>query len=140
MGWHDATVWSIAANIDAFELLLDLDYIFKWVEPKPGETFYKFWVAPVTLVFENASEVRIDIKSQQGSLEVSEVSRIVLGPSPNGKLTQYAFRFQCQEGEVSLEATGYKMYVRRSPALLERQSYDFDTRGGVSFARNRSDG
>jgi len=33
MGWHDALVWSVVAIPEAFEYVVDLDYIFKWVEP-----------------------------------------------------------------------------------------------------------
>ena len=43
MGWHDATVWGMAADPDHFEYLFDLDYIFKWVAPSDGERFFKFW-------------------------------------------------------------------------------------------------
>ncbi len=51
MGWHDCRLWAMVADIDAFEFSLDLDYIFKWVQPGPGETYFKFWVCPVTMVF-----------------------------------------------------------------------------------------
>ena len=54
MGWHDASIWSMVCSSEKFEYLLDLDYIFKWVDPKEGETSFEFWVAPVTMVFENA--------------------------------------------------------------------------------------
>ena len=54
MGWHDASVWSMLANPEEYEFLLDLDYIFKWVPPGEGAPNFKFWVAPVTMVFENA--------------------------------------------------------------------------------------
>lgn len=42
MGWHDATIWSMCADRAAFEFLIDLDYISRWVEPKAGETYFKF--------------------------------------------------------------------------------------------------
>ena len=62
MGWHDSIVWSMLAIPDDFEFLFDLDYIFKWVHPKEGEMYYKFWVAPVTMVFENAHDIKINIE------------------------------------------------------------------------------
>lgn len=73
MGWHDASIWSMVSNAAQFEYLIDLDYIFKWVNPKENETYFKFWVAPVTMVFENASAVKIDIESQQGLIEVADL-------------------------------------------------------------------
>jgi len=45
------------------------------------------------------------------------------------------YRFDCQEGEISLEATGFKMYVRQEPKLIQSQSFEFEERGGVNFER-----
>ncbi|MFB9867077.1 hypothetical protein [Vreelandella sulfidaeris] len=70
MGRHDASIWSMVSNSEKFEYLLDLDYIFKWVHPKENEIYLKYWVSPVTMVFENAFDVKIDIESQQGLIEV----------------------------------------------------------------------
>jgi hypothetical protein len=139
MGWHDSTIWSMVGDSENFEFLIDLDYIFKWVHPCPGETYFKFWISPVTMVFENASDVRIDIESQQGCIEVTDLQRELIGPSPNGKFIQYKFKFECREGDIELESTGFRMYVRRPPALLERQSYELAARNGVSFSRTYSD-
>jgi hypothetical protein len=58
-----------------FEFLLELDYIFKWVHPVDGERYFRFWVAPVTMVFESAHTVRIDIESQLGDIEVADLFR-----------------------------------------------------------------
>ena len=139
MGWHDATIWSIASNPEAFEFMLDLDYIFKWVCPAPQETHYKFWVCPVTMVFADAWDVVMDIESQLGSIEVADVSRKHLGRTPNNKFEQYAFHIECQEGDLSLKATGFKMYVRQAPVLLDRQSLTLAQRGGISFGRGLSE-
>lgn len=139
MGWHDATVWSMVADAENFEFMVDIDYIFDWVHPEAGETYFKFWVAPVTMVFENASDVYINLKSQQGCVAVVELRREVIGPSPNSKYTQYRYVFECQEGEIQLEATSFSMYVRRSPALLTAQSFELTSRKGVSFSRVYSD-
>jgi hypothetical protein len=55
MGWHDATVHAIAFHEDEqnAELLLDLDYIVRWIDPEPPAEHLTFLVAPATLVFEN---------------------------------------------------------------------------------------
>jgi hypothetical protein len=135
MGWHDATIWSLVANPEAFELLVDIDYIFNWVHPAKGETYFKFWVAPVTMVFENASDVCIHIDSQQGCIEVADLTRELIGPSPNGKFTQYRFAFDCREGQIELQATGFKLYVRRPPTLLNSQAFELGARQGVDFGR-----
>jgi len=92
MGWHDATIWSMLANSEEYEYLLDLDYIFKWVEPIENEKYFKFWVSPVTMVFENAHEIRIDIESPQGIIEISELHMENPQPTPNGKFTEHTYR------------------------------------------------
>ena len=135
MGWHDAKVWSLLANPDEWEYLIDLDYIFKWVPPKEGEKYYKFWVAPVTMVFKNAYKIDIDLESQQGEIEVAELHMENPRKTENGKFTEYTFRFECQEGEITLNATGFKMYVRRDPILQQSQSIDLKERGGINFER-----
>ena len=37
MGWHDATVYAAATLPESFELVLDIDYILKWVDPVQRE-------------------------------------------------------------------------------------------------------
>jgi hypothetical protein len=135
MGWHDSKVWGILANTDEWELLVDLDYIFKWVHPKGEEKYFKCWVAPVTMVFENVYDVKMNIESEQGEIEVADLHMENPRKTKNGKFTEYTFRFECQEGEITLSATGYKMYVRQKPRLLQGQQLEFTERGGVNFGR-----
>jgi hypothetical protein len=118
-----------------FEFMLDLDYIFNWVQPEAGEEGFKFWVAPVTMVFENASDVKIGIDSKQGTIQIDNLLRTALRHSPNGEFVEYAYHFECQEGEVCLDATGYKLFVRAAPSLLTSQSFELQLRNGVSFER-----
>ena len=136
MGWHDATVWSMLANSEEYEYLLDLDYIFKWVDPKENETYFKFWISPVTMAFENASDIVIDIESSQGLIEISELVMVNPRPSPNGKFTQHTYRFECQEGFISITATGFKMHVRQKPKLIQGQSLDLKDRNGINFNKS----
>lgn len=135
MGWHDAKVWGLLANPQKWEYLIDLDYIFNWVHPKEGEKYFKFWVSPVTMVFENAHDVVIDIESQQGNIEIAELFMEDPRLSPNGKFTQHTYRFECQEGVISLVATGFKMYVRQKPRLIQVQSLSLNERNGINFGK-----
>lgn len=132
MSWHDARLWAMVAEEDRFEFSIDLDYIFLWVHPEASETHFRFWVAPATMVFENAHEVRIALDSPQGVIEVFALHREEPKPTPNGALTNFCFRFACQEGEISLHATGFRMYVRAAPRLVQRQHLSLGERGGVS--------
>ncbi len=135
MSFHDATLWSMVANTDAFEFLFDLDYLFEWVSPGEGETHFKFWVAPVTLLFENVYDVKLRIDSSQGAIEIAGLHREAPGPTRNGAFTEYTYRFECQEGEISLRATGFQMFVRRSPELHRSQRLGLEERGGIGFQR-----
>ena len=136
MGWHDARIWSMLANVDAFEFMFDLDYPFRWIQPGQGETYFRFWVAPVTMVFESAHTVKIDIESPQGSIEVADLHREAPEPIRNGEIFQHRYRFKCHDGEISLKATGFKMYVRQTPVLVQAQALTLHQRNGVSFGRS----
>lgn len=135
MGWHDSQIYSFYANDETFEWCVDLDYIFKWVSPEIEGGSYKFYVAPVTMIFENSHSVKIDIKSEQGLIEIADLHMENPKLTPNGKLTQHDFRFECQEGEIVVTATGFKMYVRMPPKLTKHQYLTFSERGGISFGK-----
>ena len=139
MGWHDSKIWGFLSNPDDFEYLIDLDYIFKWEHPKEGETYFKFWVSPVTMAFENAWDIKFDLHSQQGVIEIANFHMENPRKTKNGKFTEYSFRFECHEGEISLNATGFKMFVRKFPQLQQGQSYEYAERGGVNFDRDIKD-
>ncbi|WP_257675328.1 hypothetical protein [Clostridium felsineum] len=61
MKWHDCRIYAFAFN--EYKLMLDIDYIFEWVIPQTDEKYYKFWVSPVTIVFDNVYDLQIDIES-----------------------------------------------------------------------------
>ena len=135
MSWHDATIWSMHSNIDDFEFLIDLDYIFEWIHPKENETYFKFRVAPVTMVFTFVHSVNLDIESNLGEIEILDLFMENPTPTPDGKATSFTFRFDCQQGEISLKSTGFKMYVRQEPTLMNGQRFGLDERGGINFSR-----
>ena len=135
MGWHDAKIWGILAEEKSFEFLIDLDYIFAWVNPAGDRDGFSFWVSPVTMVFDNAVDVSIDIKSRQGIIEVSDLHMRNERLTPNKRFTEYDFIFECQEGEIKVTATGYKMYVRKRPVHQSLQWLEYSERGGVDFGR-----
>jgi hypothetical protein len=110
-----------------------MDYMFQWVNPDPGETYFKCWVCPATMVFENANEVGIEIESRQGFVDIAQLYREAeLRPERSG-LREHLYRFECQEGVISLRATGYRMYVRQRPRLTQGQHLELEVRGGISF-------
>src|SRR2546421_9545929 len=77
MGWHDNAIHGIATISefpDRLELMLDIDYIFDWVNQGSDRPFL-LWVAPATLVFENVYHLKLDIESAQGDIELDEILR-----------------------------------------------------------------
>src|SRR6266566_3790036 len=141
MGWHDAQLHGIAryekverdeeegseGHYSGVELLLDIDYILKWVTSDPK---WKWWVAPSTLVFENA----YDFQMRNGSSLQWEISEIVREPA------KYPYGVDCWKWEIYgtgmvFLAKGYKQYIRQKPILKNFQSFTFEERGGVSFSK-----
>lgn len=135
MGWHDCRFWSFVAIPETFELAIDLDYIFKWVRPREEGSFFSFWVSPATMVFENVHGVELEVESSQGTLEIADLHREDPRLTPNKKFTEHLYRFELQEGELRLRATGFQMYVRQEPVLLEQGAFTYAERGGISFER-----
>ena len=136
MGWHDATIWSMAVVGEQFELLFDIDYILQWVHPVPPEQNFSFWVSPATLVFEGVQNVNIDIEIDYiEQIEVADINRD--GPSalPNGSMTNWKWLMELQQGKIEFEATRFTQYVRLHPRLGGKQVLDLTERGGISFDR-----
>ncbi|NJN83326.1 MAG: hypothetical protein HC802_14285 [Caldilineaceae bacterium] len=46
-------------------------------------------MAPVTMVFENACDISIAIKSQQGEIEIADLHKENERTTPNGQLVEY---------------------------------------------------
>src|SRR5688500_14405121 len=105
MGWHDARVHAIAFRPELFEFWLDVDYIYSWVHPKGDETYFRFWVAPVTLVFTNVYSLGFDIESFDGGLSLQGIERSEPQPPRHAdyisKQTEWLWRLDCNEGEVT---------------------------------------
>jgi len=109
MGWHDATVHGIAFGPGEFELSLDLDYIFEWVQPASGEKFYRFWVAPCTLVFENVWDLHLSVGGGT-THEIAEVRRTDPKRPQNaehvGREVEWLWTLECEGGEISFRSVG----------------------------------
>lgn len=138
MGWHDVHIHAVAFRAVIFEFWLDVDYIFSWVHPKGDETYFRFWVAPATLVFTNVHSLRFDIDSHNGDLSLQGVERSEPSRPRNAdyipKQTEWLWRLDCSEGEVTFRSGGYSQFTRRPPVLLQAQQLTLEERGGISFA------
>jgi hypothetical protein len=136
MGWHDATIWSIALVGDQFELLFDIDYIFQWVDPVPPEQYFSFWVSPATLVFEGVQNIVVDIEINYiQQIEVAEINREGPITSADGDLSNWKWVVELQQGRIQFEADGFTQYIRKAPIYGSSQVLDIAQRGGISFDR-----
>lgn len=143
MGWHDSPIYAFAFLAESNEFVLDIDYILRWVEPAQDETHFNFWVSPATLVFENAYDVKFDLKTRYGiRIDIQDIDRRnprVLEAGLLAGTNEWRWVIEAQEGEISLDATGYKQYFRKKPFLQREQALEMDARNGVSFYRGRLD-
>ncbi len=134
MSWHDAPIHALALGAVDFELSLDIDYIYQWIDPPPGETYYKFWLGPATLVFERVYDLKFDLHSHQGSLTVLGIERSDGKPSRvSDALTDWLWTLDCLEGDVTFRATGFRQFARRPAVLVSKQMLTASERGGYSF-------
>ena len=100
---------------------------------EPGEKFYKFWLSPATLLFEDVGEVRMSVEAFGKpillNLERSEPA------TREGYQTTWRWTFDCISGEISFRASGFTQFTRRAPILCGKQVFDVAERGGFSFSR-----
>ncbi|MBN9391495.1 MAG: hypothetical protein J0I20_25915 [Chloroflexi bacterium] len=129
MGWHDATVHGLVFRPQNYSFALDLDYILKWVEPEPPESFYSFWVAPATLAFENVSELEIAIQSNLPQLTLFGIERDDERPVPNGHLKSWRYILDADQGTITFRATGFTQKFRNLPVFTRQQSLTEQERG-----------
>lgn len=143
MGWHDSQIYAFAFLSKTFEFLLDIDYILRWVHPASNETSFKFWVAPATLVFENAYNINFALETENGiGVETQDIHRRNPKIIKAGELSgtnEWHWVIEAQKGEISFDATGYKQYFRQKPVLGCSQVIETNVRGGISFYRGQLD-
>lgn len=129
MGWHDNHIYALAFNEEDFKLLLDIDYILEWVHPNENETYFKFWIAPATLVFKNVKDLSINI---EGSLDI-EIEEIQREEVKNGNRVEYDWKIVTGIGLICFTSSGYEQFIRKTPKLIDNQKIGLNYRGGISF-------
>jgi hypothetical protein len=129
MGWHDNHVYGLALNVEEFKFVLDIDYILEWVKPNEKETYFKFWVAPATLVFKNVRDLVLNF---EGGLEIG-IEEILRKEIKTAKKIEYDWRIVTSVGLICFKSSGYEQYIRNPPKLIENQKIGLNNRGGISF-------
>ena len=137
MGWHDARFYCFTVFAESSELVVDLDYITRWIHPVHPDIYFRFWISPATLVFHDVQNISAVIEMRElFNMEVVELKRT---PLP-GRISDWRWQFDLSNGEIALDASGYTQYFRRKPVLREYQHLEFAERGGISYARETFDG
>ena len=128
MGWHDCKLFGISFG-DNFQMLLDIDYIFKLV--KTGKTF-KFWVSPCTLVFENVYDLEFQMDGISNGIEIDDITRDNSQNPRNADFikrdTEFDWTIEAQQGSICFKSVGLKQYVRKVPKLIPGQYLELSTK------------
>ncbi|MCT4174833.1 hypothetical protein HZP56_17895, partial [Elizabethkingia anophelis] len=75
MGWHDNYIHAIVFPNENQKLVLDIDYIFKWVLNETS-TLYDFWVSPSNLIFMDVLNLKINLDFQNTvGLGIQDINR-----------------------------------------------------------------
>ncbi|WP_202867676.1 hypothetical protein [Kribbella pittospori] len=136
MGWHDCRIHALSigehedGTLPPARVLLDLDYIVRWVDPAYGQEHFSFWIAPATLVFDHAWDVSGDLGPLHELLEIDALHRLASpdrDPAPLWHLEGHNF-------DLRLRAATYRQYLRMPPQHVDRQMLTALERGGLSFA------
>jgi hypothetical protein len=141
MVWHDCPIYSLAFFSEDYEFALDIDYIFKWIHPPKGKKHFKFWIAPVTVVFENSYDIIFDIETNK-RLNIDNITKGNPQKPKNSKFvkkdSEWDWKIECQEGSINIKSVGFKMYVKSNPILTINQNLGISERGGVNFNRYKT--
>ena len=137
MGWHDATVHAIAFHEDEqdAELLLDLDYIVRWIDPEPPAEYFSFLVAPATLVFENVWDLQGELGAYERTLlQIQDIHRREPENDRQRNVGVQPWVLEWSQGdELTFLASGFRQHFRRRPAHTASQCLELDARGGICF-------
>lgn len=133
MSWHDCRVYAIAFDKSNSRLLLDIDYITKWVKPNDSSEHYSFWVSPCTLIFNNVWNLKVDLETNL-EMVINEITRENAHEAKNlnGKI-EYDWQIELLQGEIKFKSIGYNLYLRKEPVLSQSQELSLKERGGFGF-------
>jgi hypothetical protein len=131
LSWHDNFIHSIHFDAHDFqsELRLEIDHIVQWVKPTPDS--FAFWIAPASLVFDNVTDLKIDIEFVKSGYQavIHQVSIHVIErvPVPLQKICRdrayYVWTIETNwpAGEISFGASSFIQTTHAQPVLTEHQ-------------------
>lgn len=135
MNWHDCKIHAIAFDSSDNRLLLDIDYILKWIGPDE-RGYYSFWVSPATLIFKNVYALKIDINYELNTILEDigrQNERIPNNSEYISENLEWEWTLETSNGEISFISVGYFLNIRSNPIHTEKQEFTIKERGGFSF-------
>lgn len=130
MSWHDCKIHAIAFDDKNNKLLLDIDYILQWISK--GK-YFKFWIAPATLIFENVYNLNINIEDS-----LAQIIDVISRENPHNTInlkdvTEWDWEIQLVSGEINFNSIGYTLSLRKEPIYTGNEEMTLKERGGISF-------
>ncbi len=121
MGWHDSHIYSILFPDESLKLVLDIDYVFKWVlNEETG--FYNFLVSPCCLTFMDVLSLKIDIDFENSiGLSIEDINRSNPRLYPNGKDIKWDYSIITDIGDITFVSSGYIQEVKTQPIFSQSQ-------------------
>ncbi|CAI9673591.1 MULTISPECIES: hypothetical protein [Elizabethkingia] len=117
MGWHDNYIHAILFPNENQKLVLDIDYIFKWVLNETS-TLYDFWVSPSNLIFMDVLNLKINLDFQNTvGLGIQDINRSNPRPYPNGKGLKWDYSIFTDNGSIVFESSGFVQNIKKQPIL-----------------------
>ncbi|MGW0214749.1 hypothetical protein ACWDXH_10170 [Micromonospora chokoriensis] len=135
MGWHDCRIHALSIGdgtdneLPPARLLLDLDYIVRWVQPEGEDQRFTFWIAPATLVFDGAWNIDGQLGPLHDMLEIADIHRL----DPPDTSSEPLWHVEGQNFDIRLRAAGYTQFLRTPPQHVPRQMLTVAQRSGISF-------
>lgn len=124
--FHDCKVEGIRWKRRAFELVLDLQYILKWIPPREEEASYRFLMVKSRLRFRGVEEARIEMDWSKDLLGPAEIESMVVEEArkltTGGTQRRFVISFSQPDGEISLWSTGYELELLEEPVLCDLPS------------------
>jgi hypothetical protein len=124
MNWHDNIVYSISLPSENLTLGLDIDHILEWKLP-PDSPTYNFVVAPALLLFENVSELKLNLSfGEYCGICIEVIKRGNPKLSPNGSVILWDFQIETDRGLITFISTGFVQKLVAEPQEGKSQKFN----------------
>lgn len=124
ISWHDCRIYAFAFLGATHQFVMDIDFILEWLPADDSSGRFRFRIAPATLVFSNAYDIKLDIETD-GPLDIQAIRR-ENSRRPNnfahvGKDVEWDWIIDTQQGSISLVSVGFSLSLRGSARITDSQ-------------------